>query len=214
MIEVAGSPIGGENPPHDRLWRMRVADQSVGLHPTRTVALSFRLEPHRKVDLDNLVRPVLAGLRDAGVFTRGFTNLDLLVATKVTALPPGLLVVTDEAAVRSARARRGPALLHASSASMPRDGDRGSKAAWRTCVADAFDGPAITGSCWVEIATDTRRSLEGLMKPVIDGLEPVLGHDTRGRGEFVPNDDKTTHLTVRRQRDLPEALEVTAGRLH
>jgi hypothetical protein len=98
MVEVAGSPIGGENPPHERLWRKRVADQCLGVGPTRAVSLSFRLEPHRRVDLDNLVRPALAGLRDAGVFARGFTNLDLIVATKVVALPPGLLVETDEVA--------------------------------------------------------------------------------------------------------------------
>lgn len=100
MIQITGSPIGGENPPHDRIWRDRVGEQSAGLDPTRAVALSFRLEPNRRVDLDNLVRPVLAGLRDAGVFTRGFTNLDLLVATKVAALPAGLDIVTGEAAIR------------------------------------------------------------------------------------------------------------------
>jgi hypothetical protein len=213
MIEITGSPIAGENPPHDGLWRKRVADQSLGLNPTRAVSLNFRLEPHRRVDLDNLVRPALAGLRDAGVFTRGFTNLDLIVAAKVLALPPGLRVETDEAVVQSARSRRGPVLLRATSEGMPRDEDRQSKAAWRTCVADAFDDEPVAGLCWLEIATSALRSLEALMKPVIDGLEPFLGRDPRGRLEFVPNDDRIAHLTVRRQRDLHVALAVTAGRL-
>jgi hypothetical protein len=214
MIEIAGSPIGGENPPHDRLWRNQVADQCHGLAPTRAVSLSFRLEPHRRVDLDNLVRPALAGLRDAGVFARGFTTLDLIVATKVIALPPGLLVETDEKAVlRSARSRPGTAVLCATSERMPRDEDRRSKAAWRRCVSDAFDGEPLERPCWIEIATNATRSLEALMKPVIDGLEPLLGRDPRGRLEFVPNDDKVAHLTVRRQDDLPVALAMTAGRL-
>lgn len=71
----------------------------------------------------------------------------------------------------------------------------------------------MQGDCWVEIVTNTPRSLEGLMKPVIDGLEPFLGRDPRGYLEFVPNDDKIAHLIVRRQRDLPRALELTAGHL-
>jgi hypothetical protein len=211
MLEIEGSPVGGENPPHDRIWRTRVADQAVALAPSRAVALTFRIEPHRRIDLDNLVRPALAGLRDAGVFTRGFANLDLLVATKTQALPPGLLIDTDEKAVARASARRGPLLLRATSASLPRDGDRHSKVKWRTCVEAAFPGPPVDGSCWVEIVTNAPQSLEGLMKPVIDGLEPFLGRDSRGRLEFVPNDDLIVDLTVRRQRELPVALEVTAG---
>jgi hypothetical protein len=96
---------------------------------------------------------------------------------------------------------------------MPRDEDRRSKAAWRRCVADAFDGKPLETPCWIDIATNSTRSLEALMKPVIDGLEPLLGRDPRGRLEFVPNDDRVAHLTVRRQRDLPVALTMTAGRL-
>jgi hypothetical protein len=127
MVKIVGSPIGGENPPHDRIWRSRVAEAAVVLEPARAVALHFRVEPHRRVDLDNLVRPALAGLRDAGVFTRGFANLDLLVATKTALRPPGLVVVTDEESVRNASARPGPSLLHVTSMSLPRDGNRGSR---------------------------------------------------------------------------------------
>ena len=49
------------------------------------------------------------------------------------------------------------------------------------------------------------------MKPVIDGLEPLLGRDPRGRLEFVPNDDKIVHLVVRRRKDAEQVLDVTAG---
>jgi predicted acetyltransferase len=64
-FEVAGSPIGGENPPHDRRWRHQVAAAAAGHGRHRGVRLDFQIEPHRSVDLDNLVRPALAGLRDA-----------------------------------------------------------------------------------------------------------------------------------------------------
>lgn len=56
---------------------------------TRAVGLHFRLQPDRRVDLDNLIRPALAGLRDAGVFTRGFPGLHGLLATKVASSQPG-----------------------------------------------------------------------------------------------------------------------------
>jgi hypothetical protein len=183
------------------------------LKPARAVALHFRVEPHRRVDLDNLVRPALAGLRDAGVFTRGFANLDLLVATKTALRPPGLVVVTDEESVRNASARPGPSLLHVTSMSLPRDGDRGSKLMWRECVERRVLSPLVGNACWVEIATTSLRSLEALMKPVIDGLEPFLGRDPRGRLEFVPNDDRVVHLLLRRQPDLPAPLVLTAGSL-
>ena len=71
LIDVPGSPIGGENPPHDSQWRATVAAAASGMGLKSAVALHFRLEAGRKVDLDNLVRPALAGLRDAGTFTYG-----------------------------------------------------------------------------------------------------------------------------------------------
>lgn len=85
MIHVAGSPIGGENPPYDERWRAAVATAAAAADPASAVRLDFQLERHRTVDLDNLVRPALAGLRDPGVFTRGYRRLDALLATKTPA---------------------------------------------------------------------------------------------------------------------------------
>ncbi len=171
----------------------------------------FRVEASRRVDLDNLVRPGLAGLRDAGIFTWGYRNLDLIVATKQTSDSPGLDVVLDEAGVGERLGRPGPVLLRATTSTPPRDGDRPSRIAWRECVADSLDHQVDVDECWVEIDASTTRSLEGVMKPVIDGLEPLLGRDPRGRLEFVPNDDKIIHLVVQRQRDASPNLAVTAG---
>lgn len=76
MIDVPGSPIGGENPYHDTQWRATVAAAASGVGLRSAVALHFRLGAGCKVDLDNLVLPALAGLRDAGTFTYGFRNLE------------------------------------------------------------------------------------------------------------------------------------------
>lgn len=146
MISISGSPIGGENPPHDRRWRERVAEHCAEFAPSTSVALSFGVEPHRRVDLDNLVRPALAGLRDAGIFTWGYRNLDLLVAAKQPTDSPGLDIILDDAGVRDRLNQLGPVLLRATSSTLPRDGDRASKTAWRDRVADTLGGRVyVTG---------------------------------------------------------------------
>ena len=48
MIEVPGSPIGGENPPHDARWRAMVAAAATGAAAAAAIELHFRLEPHRR----------------------------------------------------------------------------------------------------------------------------------------------------------------------
>lgn len=55
------------------------------------VGFDFELEPGRvRIDLDNLVRLALDGLRDAGVVARGLVDLDRIVATKRARTAPGL----------------------------------------------------------------------------------------------------------------------------
>ena len=211
MISISGSPIGGENPPHEQGWRERVAEHCAEAAPSRSVALAFRVEPHRRVDLDNLIRPALAGMRDAGIFRWGYRNLDLLVAAKQPTDSPGLDIVLDDSEVRAHLDRPGPVLLRATSSTLPRDGDRASKAAWRDRVAGSLIDRINGDECWVVIETNTTLSLEGIMKPVIDGLEPLLGRDPRGRLEFVPHDDKIVYLVVRRRKDTEQVLDVTAG---
>jgi hypothetical protein len=92
MVEAFGSPIGGENPPHDRRWRAAVTAAASTYESTAAVALHFRLEPHRRVDLDNLVRPALAGLRDASVLARSFKGLDAIWTTKAVTDAPGVVI--------------------------------------------------------------------------------------------------------------------------
>lgn len=57
----------------------------------------------------------------------------------------------------------------------------------------------------------TTASLEAVLKPIIDGLEPFLGRDPSGRLEFVPQDDLVVWLRVTRQADLPSPIALAAG---
>lgn len=210
MIEITASPIGGENPPHDQAWRRLVAERAAGQAPVAAIGLHFRLRRGRRVDLDNLVRPAVAGLQDAGVFSYGFRNLDLLVASKVQDDHEGLRVDVD------AVAQPGPwshAVLAVAALALPREDDRASKAAWRDTIRDCYAGSPVDGPVWVDMAARTTGSLVALMKPIIDGLEPLLGRDPRGRLEFVPNDHQVERLTVRRQLQLPVPLVLAAGPL-
>lgn len=213
MIEVPGPPIGGENPPHDRAWRRRVAEVAAGQPPVAAVGLDFRLREGRRVDLDNLVRPAMAGLQDAGMFGRGYRSLELLVASKIVDHREGLWVEVGDEVVGSTAADRGRQLFSLAASAIPREGDRASKVGWRDAVRTGYAAPPVDGPVWVDIVTRTTGSLVALMKPVIDGLEPLLGRDPRGRLEFVPNDHLVERLTMRRDLDLPAAVVVAAGPL-
>ncbi|CAN5740574.1 hypothetical protein BH23ACT10_BH23ACT10_30340 [soil metagenome] len=136
MIHVAGSPIGGENPPHEQRWRAAIATAAVGVEPATAVQRQFRLEPHRTVDLDNLTRPALAGLRDAGVFARGYRHLDAILATKTLGADDvvGVDIHPTTAGAIAAVVRPTVAKTVIAHAGMPRDGDRQSKRDWRDSV--------------------------------------------------------------------------------
>lgn len=174
--------------------------------------VSRRPEQGRSVDLDNLVRPVLAGLRDAGVFARGFPGLVALGASKVSSADTGVTIHLDAPVGWLPEAHRASGLLDVVSSVVPTDGDVDSKRAWREAVATAWTVEPVAHEVWVSAVLRTTRSLEGLMKPIIDGLEPILGRDPRGRLEFVPNDHLVTWLTFRKDVNSESALRVRVGR--
>lgn len=196
---------------HEQAWRARVAAAADGCSPTSSVALHFRLELRRRVDLDNLVGPALAGLRDAGVYARGFPDLHGLIATKTTGETPGLAISLERQEHPGTVPAPGLTALVAASSALPHDGDRSSKVAWREQVRRCYDGEPVADPVWLNIAVRARGSLEALLKPIIDGLEPLLGRDSRGQLELVPNDDLVVWLRVTRQPDLPCALVLAAG---
>lgn len=210
-VEVHGSPITGENVPHERRWREQVAAAVTGQGSARSIRLDFRLESGRRdLDLDNLVRPAVAGLRDAAVLARAFVGLDCIHATKSVGERPGLVVTLDPTDDRAAWPPS-PRLLEVQADWIPGDESEGRRR-WNDRVRDSYVDDPIEGTAWVEIAVSDGRSLVGVMKPVLDGLEPILGRDPRGRADYrSPNDHLVTDLRMTRGRDGDHLLVVRCG---
>lgn len=200
MIHVEGSPASALRSARQRQWRERVATAAANARAARGVQLDFTIEPGRWVDLDSLVHPVLAGLRDAGAFSRGYPQLDVLVATKREGSATGVVVGLVDPAVLLAAHAPGPVAVHVAGQTIPRPGAVVDKRAWRERVAHAWgDRAPFQGTAWVEVALDAGSLLHPL-EVVLDALEPVLGRDPRGqeRQEFFPNDHVIEWLRVRR----------------
>lgn len=207
VVVVQGEPIGGEDA-RTAAWRGAVASASAGAPTSTAVRLDFVVSRGRRVDLDNLVRPALEGLQDAGVYARGFIGLDALVATRRSGEDPHLRIELSGNAADAVPPS--PSALQVATTSVPSDDDAESKRRWRDAVAASRVSLLGEGEVWVDIEVATPRSLKDVLKPVLDGLEPWLGRDPRGRLEFCPRDDRVARLRVRRRRS-GDALEVRAG---
>lgn len=215
---MPGTAIAGEDA-RERAWRDAVADALRDHAPTAEahlgVALSFVLHSDRvRLDLDNLVRPALDALRDSGAALRGFSNVDAVLATKSAGEEAGLRVTIGKSGLVSSVDAPGAMLFTARSEVIPRDGSADSKMQWRQAVAASWAAlPIPAGAVFVDIATSSELSLKDILKPVIDGLEPVLGRDPRGRLEFCPQDERVVWLRAQRA-DLGQgALNVQVGRV-
>lgn len=86
------------------------------------------------------------------------------------------------------------------------------KFSWRLEISEQWDGSEVIQPVWVQIDVQSDRSLVDLMKPVIDGLEPILGRDPKGRLQFCPNDHLIEWLQIRRVQAGP-ALTLSLGLL-
>ena len=209
-LHVRGTAICGEDA-RTAAWRATVADaaRATALVDVAAVSLGFTVAPGRRVDVDNLARPALEGLRDAGWFRRGFPSLDRLRVTKAFGADVGLVVsvgdVTDDLLdVDFATSLTGV---------IPSEGAHEVKRAWRDTVAALWARPPIDGDVAVELAFNTRASIVGLLKANIDTLEPVLGRDPSGRLTFCPLDDNVTSLVARRTQGDAPALHVRVARM-
>lgn len=218
-VTVAGSPSAAENPPGDAIWRRAVADAVRGRPRAATVTLHFRLEPKRwRVDIDNLTRLALDGLRDGGVLERGLGSVWLIEAQKEASPAPGLdVTLTDTTWIVAGHPLRADSLpgsiaLDVEFDAIPREGKVDEKRAWRTAVQNVWRDPPLEHPVFVDIWVRTGSSLAATLKPVIDGLEAFLGRDPRGRLDFCPNDDRVMWLRIVRVVDGP-ALRVRAGQL-
>lgn len=156
-----------------------------------TVTLRFRLEPKRwRIDIDNLTRLALDGLRDGGVIESGLGSVSLLEAQKEGSAEPGLdVTLTDTTWLVAGRPLRadslpGPNALDVEIDAIPREGKLDEKRAWRTAVQSVWRDPPLAHLVFVDICVTSAGSLGAMLKPVIDGLEAFLGRDPRGRLEF------------------------------
>jgi hypothetical protein len=216
-VTIAGSPSAAENPPKDAIWRRAVADAVRGRPRAATVTLHFRLEPKRwRIDIDNLTRLALDGLRDGGVIEQGLASVWLIEAQKEASAEPGLdVTLTDTTWLVAGHPLRADSLpgsiaLDVEIDTIPREGKLDEKRAWRTAVHNVWRGPPLSHPVFVDIWVRSGGSLGATLKPVIDGLEAFLGRDTRGRLEFCPNDDRIKWLRIVRVVDGPP-LRVRAG---
>jgi hypothetical protein len=75
----------------------------------------------------------------------------------------------------------------------------------------AWGRPPIGKAVGVDIGVTKTTSLAGMLKPVIDGLEPYLGRQPLGRGTLRPRDEQVTWLRISRIPGLPVRLRVRAG---
>jgi hypothetical protein len=211
---VEGSPQAAENPPHDAQWRLVIASAMRGRRPgVSEIGLDFELEPGRvRIDLDNMVRLALDGLRDAGVVARGLVGVERIVATKRPRTVPGLGIslawneVPDDDDPFD-----GGADLVAMSDAVPREESPFEKLAWRDAVAAQWGRPPVTKAVGVDIAVTKATSLAAMLKPIIDGLEPYLGQEKLGKGTLRPYDEQVSWLRISRAPGLTVGLRVRAG---
>jgi hypothetical protein len=199
-VHVPGSPAGPGRRGSPR-WRAAVAGAVRGRDETDGVRLDLGVEPGRWVDLDTLAFEVLAGLRDGGLVAPRFSRLDAVLATRHDSAEPGVLIDPAGADALRAPGAPGPCALDVGAASVPRPGRREDKRRWRERLAAGWGArPALGGAVWVDVTLPSAGSLVAPVEALLDGLEPALGRDPRGRSwqEFFPNDHRILWLRVLR----------------
>lgn len=206
MVWVPGMPASAQRSDPQRAWRAAVAGAAAGLRVEDGLRLRFVLPPQRWVDLDSIVHPAIAGLRDGGSLPAEARALSALLATREDGDDPGVEITPVPSDELAAVPDPGDVAIDASTASVPRPGDTASKRAWRAELAETWDAPPLDApAVWCDVALTGSSSLLGPLEVVLDALEPVLGRDPRGqaRQEFFPNDHTIRWLRVRRAADGP-----------
>jgi hypothetical protein len=128
------------------------------------------------VDLDNLITPVLDALRDADVIETGFQRVGTVHARKQTASDTGVLVRTG---LPESVAPRAGVLIEVELESRSEDAVK--RAVYQRAAEVYWSRPALAVPAQESIAVDVsveltgrRKSIRDLLKPCIDGLEPIL----------------------------------------
>ena len=171
-----------------------------GFRPGATeIGLDFELEPGRvRIDLDNMVRLALDGLRDAGVVARGLVGVERIVATKRPRTVPGLAIsLAWNALPDDDDPFGGGADLVAMSDTVPREESPSEKLAWRDAVASVWSQPPVTKAVGVDISRDEDVLPRGDAQAGDRRARIVSGARAARQGDASParrTDDLAAHL--------------------
>lgn len=171
-------------------WKQRVAASLAEKIPgdkPQWLDIEFRLPQHKlySKDIDNLLTPILESGRDAGWIERGFANVGSVTATKVGVADPGMagVVIRQHTLPPDLAFCRSGILVEA-----PVTGLDADTVKW-TLYEKSYElflrrpelrfPPQHAISLEIRVSVNNagrRKSLQALMKPCIDGMEPLLGH--------------------------------------
>jgi hypothetical protein len=202
----------------EKEWKKKVTAalqrQAFGDNP-QWIDVEFRLLQDRLYtkDIDNLLTPILESGRDAGWVERGFANLGSVTARKVGVTNAEMVgaFVTPHQQPPPLAAHRTGVLVEAPLASVDADAVK-----W-TLYNKSFElyehrpelryppQRPIAAEIRVMISNAGRRkSLQALMKPCIDGLEPLLGHPDN----LLPEPRESLHRRLAPQDEMILTLEL------
>jgi hypothetical protein len=174
----------------EKEWKQRVTAEFNAVPPSgfpKWIDVEFRFLEQRlyRKDIDNLLTPILESARDGGWIEKGFAQLGSVTARKVVveSLSDVGAVVTTRASPPLLAGNRTGVLVEAAPAQLD---EAGVKWALYESPFDLYQRrPELRyppqSSLSVEVRVTVRdpgrrKSIQALLKPCIDGLEPILGH--------------------------------------
>lgn len=188
-IWIEGEPAvsGGSG---EKAWKERSVSKLTTMirqEEPQWLDIQFRLPSHKlySKDIDNLITPVLESARDAGWIERGFAFLGSVTAKKVAVVDPaksGALIIARHSPPSLVTNRAG-ILIEIPLISL---NDETVKWALYERSLELFAQrpelrfpPQFPMLMEIRVTVSDagrRKSLQALMKPCIDGMEPLLGH--------------------------------------
>jgi hypothetical protein len=174
----------------EKEWKQLVAASLSNKAPDEKpqwLDIEFRLPQNKlyRKDIDNLLTPVLESGRDAGWIERGFANVGSVTAKKIGVADSGMagVVIKHRALPPNLAFCRSGILIEAPVAGL--DADTVKWALYEQSF-ELFQHrpelrfpPQYAISMEIRVTVNNagrRKSLQALMKPCIDGMEPLLGH--------------------------------------
>jgi len=210
---VQGQPVAWAGGDPEQLWREALRAQNPApsdemlriLGPSRELRITFQVRSDQVLgmpDLDNLMVPVVEELRDMGWFHRGYPSLYRRALRK--GHTSACLGVRDQIRPEGEHSDR---TYKVSIPGKMRANDVASSEAVEDAVRAYMEehglhqlpfGQAVSLLIGYEQTSPT--SIVGMLKPTIDGLEPLLGRpaSASSRSRFFPADERVVEVTATR----------------